>query len=414
MNLKEFRSQVLSSHEKERLENVKTTFAYPYINFHQTFVWITSIYEFLQQQVKWRSKYDNLPDKFIESQQHFQSILQSIIDSVQRNNVQWNRWNIESQISRTNNFPFIYNCPETTFLLQIYKWDSRYFRWAYESIIQWNNQINFHSREYFFWFVLAYEFFLKGKNNLSNRRDAEKRSMSALRNDFQKYLNESEKQLLDHLSNANNQFTDYVKKIDDLKNEKSDIFELWYNSATNDFDTFNNNAIAKIAELENVYRDKLKFEEPAKYREKRWNALKKQGNRLLLILVLLILLAVLSLYKLLRSTPEEIFEKMLSNRDKLSIIRWSIIYITLISFIAFWIKYVAKAMFSAYHLARDAEERYTLTYLYLSLLKDNNVTDNERNLVMQSLFSRAETWLLKEDWSPTMPYDKIIDRVIPK
>jgi hypothetical protein len=33
---------------------------------------------------------------------------------------------------------------------------------------------------------------------------------------------------------------------------------------------------------------------------------------------------------------------------------------------------------------------------------------------MQSLFSRAETWLLKEDWSPTMPYDKIIDRVIPK
>jgi hypothetical protein len=48
-------------------------------------------------------------------------------------------------------------------------------------------------------------------------------------------------------------------------------------------------------------------------------------------------------------------------------------------------------MFSAYHLARDAEERYTLTYLYLSLLKDNNVTDNERNLVMQSLFSRAET-----------------------
>jgi hypothetical protein len=93
--------------------------------------------------------------------------------------------------------------------------------------------------------------------------------MSALRNDFQKYLNESEKQLLDHLSNANNQFTDYVKKIDDLKNEKSDIFELWYNSATNDFDTFNNNAIAKIAELENVYRDKLKFEEPAKYREKR-------------------------------------------------------------------------------------------------------------------------------------------------
>jgi hypothetical protein len=82
---------------------------------------------------------------------------------------------------------------------------------------------------------------------------------------------------------------------------------------------------------------------------------------------------------------------MFENNNTLPIIRWSIIYITLISFLAVSIKYIAKAMFSAFHLARDAEERYTLTYLYLSLLKDNTVSESERNLVMQSLFSRAET-----------------------
>ena len=64
-------------------------------------------------------------------------------------------------------------------------------------------------------------------------------------------------------------------------------------------------------------------------------------------------------------------------------------------------------MFSSFHLARDCEERHTLTYFYLSLLKDSNVDENERQLIMQSLFSRAETGLLKDDSSPTMPSDAI-------
>jgi hypothetical protein len=64
-------------------------------------------------------------------------------------------------------------------------------------------------------------------------------------------------------------------------------------------------------------------------------------------------------------------------------------------------------MFSSYHLARDAEERHTLTFFYLALLKDTEVKDEDRNLILQSLFSRVETGLLKDDSSPTMPSDAI-------
>ena len=74
---------------------------------------------------------------------------------------------------------------------------------------------------------------------------------------------------------------------------------------------------------------------------------------------------------------------------------------------AFSIKVVSKVMFSSFHLARDSEERYTLTYFYLALLKDSNVTSDEKQLIMQSLFSRADTGLLKEDSSPTMPNDMV-------
>ena len=62
-------------------------------------------------------------------------------------------------------------------------------------------------------------------------------------------------------------------------------------------------------------------------------------------------------------------------------------------------------MFSSFHLARDCEERHALTYFYLSLLKESKVDDSDRQLIMQSLFSRAETGLLKDDSAPTMPND---------
>lgn len=69
--------------------------------------------------------------------------------------------------------------------------------------------------------------------------------------------------------------------------------------------------------------------------------------------------------------------------------------------------YFIKIIFSAFHLARDSEERHTLTYFYLALLKDQNneITKEDRQLIMQALFSRSETGLLKDDSAPKMPND---------
>lgn len=60
-------------------------------------------------------------------------------------------------------------------------------------------------------------------------------------------------------------------------------------------------------------------------------------------------------------------------------------------------------MFSNFHLARDAEEREKLTYMYLALISNGEFNEEERKIVLQSLFSRSDTGLLKEDSSPTMP-----------
>src|SRR5690606_11737236 len=90
-----------------------------------------------------------------------------------------------------------------------------------------------------------------------------------------------------------------------------------------------------------------------------------------------------------------------------SAIKWTIVYITFISFIAYAIKILAKLTMSTYHLSRDSEEREQLSYFYLALKKDSNVSDEERQLILQSLFIRSDTGLLKEDSSPTMPSNVI-------
>ncbi|MEN9370567.1 MAG: hypothetical protein RI952_1432 [Bacteroidota bacterium] len=95
-------------------------------------------------------------------------------------------------------------------------------------------------------------------------------------------------------------------------------------------------------------------------------------------------------------------------------IKWSIIYVTFISFLAFGIRALNKVAFSSFHLARDSEEREQLTYVYLSLKKDNAIEEKDRILILQSLFSRAETGLLKDESGPTMPSNDLTSKIFGK
>lgn len=105
--------------------------------------------------------------------------------------------------------------------------------------------------------------------------------------------------------------------------------------------------------------------------------------------------------------------KTFFSNDKSIAIRWSIIFVTFLSFLAFGIRALTKVTFSSFHLARDAEERERLTFVYLALIKDASIDKSDRQLIMQSLFSRADTGLLKDDSSPTMPgTNSFIDKII--
>ena len=222
--------------------------------------------------------------------------------------------------------------------------------------------------------------------------------------DLREQLNESETQLTEHLTNANIEYKAYVEKIDNFKIEKESLFNDWFDKSKSDFNDFDVSSKGNIDDLESTYKEKLKLEEPAKYWNKRAEKLNKQGWIAFTTLLVFVGIVVWSLGELLWKVPEQIYTSFFQD-DKSAAIRWSIIYITFISFMAFCIRAITKVMFSSFHLARDCEERHTLTYFYLSLLKDSKVDEKDRQLIMQSLFSRADSGLLKDDSGPTMPND---------
>ena len=83
----------------------------------------------------------------------------------------------------------------------------------------------------------------------------------------------------------------------------------------------------------------------------------------------------------------------------------------IVSVAVYIIRLFVKLALSSYHLARDAKEREQLTYVYLALNKEKAIATEERNIVLQSIFSRADTGLLKGDSSPTIP-DGVVSQIL--
>ena len=88
---------------------------------------------------------------------------------------------------------------------------------------------------------------------------------------------------------------------------------------------------------------------------------------------------------------------------QLDTVQGIIIFGTGLAAFALLVRTLSRLTYSAFHLMRDAQERTQLTYLYLSLINEKKIDEASREIILQALFSRAETGLLAGESGPTMP-----------
>lgn len=407
---RDFRKYINDSPLKDRFNSLETTIDYSHLNSKIELKGIQSIYKFVFDQVIGWNNIENLPHYFKKSKSHFESLKSSIIDLVSSNyslnpelfERKWNEFspNLNSKPTHKTDYIFLYDSPEVDFLMSVYNKKNSYFQGAIDSITNTERSQNMN-HDYYTGLIMAYEFKNQNDSEILHRRNNEKKSLGQIRDKYNEYIIEAEQQLNGYLSDAKENLTEHFESVDKLKELKKNNFDNWFDKTNTDFEVFFNTVLEKVKENEELFKEKLRLEAPAEYWKARASVLKKESKSYMNWLIGVSVISALFLFILLMTLGTGFFETAFN--DSVKGIKWSIILITLVSFLAFTIRLLSKMAFSSLHLSRDAEEREQLTHFYLALKKDTTIEPEERQLILQSLFSRSDTGLLKEDSSPTMP-----------
>lgn len=423
MTLKEFREKVAESKHSNWLNDLSLNLKYQNIPEPISLSGISDIYRFFKNQKdEWKKKPEQLPNQLKSVRDHFVECSASIERFInqqgnyngQQLSKTWN--NLVSQINsiKVNNNNDIKvlkaDSPEVDRLIDIQKnFSSTSFNAAYDYLILDRVQQNNNSSPYWRGIILAYEFQLQGHTELLQRRNNEKKSLGLLRSNLEAYLSEAEDATADYLKRTHDNFEEHANSIKVLEKKKDELFDQWFANSKNSYQEFYSKMESDADEMKELFREGLRFAGPVKHWRRRALKMKKNGAFWIKWLIGSSAVVAISLFLLLVMIPEGM-TKSLFEGDPLAI-KWAIIYVTFVSFMVYAVRTFARLTFSSYHLSRDAEEREQLTHVYLALKKDGNVEEKDRVLILQSLFSRAETGLLKDDASPTLPGNSILNKI---
>jgi hypothetical protein len=173
------------------------------------------------------------------------------------------------------------------------------------------------------------------------------------------------------------------------------------------FESSHQDWIAKVRALESSYSEQLKLEAPCQYwadlSAAYYNTGKKWTFLAVLALIAFGVFALVAVY-----SPPDYMRVEGFSYEKL---RAAIVSGALVSIFAYVSALVVRLATSSFHLSRDAKEREQLTLVYLALIKSEAASEADRHTILASLFSRADTGLLKGDSGPAFPVSQVLEKI---
>ncbi|WP_433900452.1 DUF6161 domain-containing protein [Sphingobacterium puteale] len=410
MELKQVRDIITQSPKIDDLNNFELNLTFNVGNYNLSLKGIYNIYKFFRDESgNWDNLKSEIGSNFNDSVVYFKNGLRNF-ESFLNNNVlsdNYQGYEISTFLKRNyqaslqpNQFVFIAEFPEVRFLIELEKRNRDSFLAAFNYLT--NQSLSVSTKNALEGYLNAYEFQNQTNSHIFKRREQEKKSFNKLRNDFQNLVNNCENEVIEKLKDTEENYQEHLKALTKYQKNSEDSMNQWMISHKGDFENFCVKSEEKVKSLEKQYAELLKLQEPVKYWKDKAKDLKSSANKLMIWLGSISIAFALGIYSLLWLTPADLMESIFTG-DKGRAIRWSIIFVIFISIYFIIAKSLMKYIFSNLHLARDAEEREKLTYLYISLINQSEFSEDERKIVMQALFSRSDTGLLKEDSSPTMP-----------
>ncbi len=205
--------------------------------------------------------------------------------------------------------------------------------------------------------------------------------------------------LNEKLNNLSNSADKQYEEITAFAEERYSEVKTDFSELKKDFDSWIEEKNSRLAELEETYKTKLSLEAP----EKLWNDFsrehedkaKKWQCRLLITSCLLILV----LAELIRVIYSFSLEKL----NQIPFLSETFILISVISFFIYIIRVLVKLIISNQHLSVEYKQKAALTRFYQALTYAGNEIDKEEKLIiMNALFSKSDSGLVKTDGSNDM------------
>ena len=198
-----------------------------------------------------------------------------------------------------------------------------------------------------------------------------------------------------------NEILNYMKST-------SNEFDIWKNDFKenindwrDEIDEWKEKMEKKLIILENTYREKLKLEEP----EKLWNEkAKNYGKAYKLWGVFVILLSGAIVYFVNKIITEFYLNSRLnsiSDNDVLNYFPKTFLFVGILSLALYVLRVFIKITLSNKHLQLEYEQKAALTRFYQALVYEGqNINENERLIMFNTLFSKTESGLIKLSDTP--------------
>ena len=206
--------------------------------------------------------------------------------------------------------------------------------------------------------------------------------------------------LKDISDNSDEQYREITSFTEDKHNEIQEQFDEKVSELAafkKSLDNWQNEKFVKIKVLEDTYENKLSLEAPEKLWNNRAEDHIKQARNWAIFLVFTVVALIFALGKLVLVIHDYSLNTI---KNEIPFISESFILISVISFFIYIIRILIKIVLSNHHLATEYKQKAALTRFYQSLTKaGTDISKEERLIIINSLFSKVETGLVKTDTS---------------
>ena len=362
------------------IDNIVRDYVYtlkiPAENFEAAYDLI-GLHKFVEDQNENWKKSEYAHARFRESLNFFSRLLNAIenlVNSSFENSPVLNR-EILRIVNNPSKLILLYNSPKAIFLKTLNNKYPLLFDGAFDALVETIQQHNIANKNYLRGMLAAINFEMQDFDLLP-LKDGEENSFENIRNKFEQDNNVSRENFEEVLNNTKQSSNDEVEKLkkiqDTWENAFSKIYNEWVEKAENEMSRSQSVATKLLKkslqskiELEQTYKEQMKFQVPAEYWRQRASELNVEGHKFMRWLIGLVVLGASMLFLLLWLSPEDMLESIFS-KSPVRAIRWSIIFVTFISFLFLGFRLLKKLCFQvSIWQGMQKKEKNLLCFTYL-------------------------------------------------